>query len=160
MEFVLANLNTVLGEEIRRLARKEIKAHAASQKSTTRYRTEIAELKRRCAGLERRLQSLEKSGGKSASTAAPAPRATSDNAGEKRPRFSPGWVKKHRDKLGLSAADYGKLVGVSALTIYNWEKGGSSPRDKQLHAWSDVRTLGKREAARKLAEQGDAGEAE
>ena len=62
----------------------------------------------------------------------------------------PGWVKTHRDKLGLSAADYGKLVGVSGLTIYNWEKGESSPREKQLLAWGEIRGLGKREAVKRL----------
>jgi DNA-binding transcriptional regulator YiaG len=62
------------------------------------------------------------------------------------PRFSPGWVAKHRAKLELSAADYGELVGVAALTVYNWEKGRSRPRSKQLTALADVRKMSKREA--------------
>ncbi len=32
-------------------------------------------------------------------------------------RFSPRWVKADRKRLGLSAKDYGLLVGVSAQTI-------------------------------------------
>ncbi len=36
-------------------------------------------------------------------------------------RFSAQWVMNDRDRLGLSAKNYGLLVGVSALTIYNWE---------------------------------------
>lgn len=150
----MPNLNVVLGEEIRRLARKEIKAQAGPRKdSSGRQRSDIAALKKRCSELERRLKALEKGrGGQAAS------KSTAENDDEgtgRRPRFSPGWVKKHRDKLGLSAADYGKLVGVSGLTIYNWEKGGSSPRAKQLAAWNEIRTLGKREARRQLAELSD-----
>ena len=54
------------------------------------------------------------------------------------------------ERLGFSANDYGRLVGVAGLTIYNWEKGKSKPRDKQLAAWAEVRGIGKREAWRRL----------
>ena len=36
------------------------------------------------------------------------------------------------------------------LTIYNWEKGKSKPRNQQLNAWANVRGIGKREALRRL----------
>ncbi len=65
-------------------------------------------------------------------------------------RFSAKWVKADRERLGLSARDYGLLVGVAGLTIYNWEKGKSKPRDKQLAAWAKARGIGKREAWRRL----------
>ena len=142
----MPNLNTVLGEEIRRLARKEIRSQVgATQKNVAKYRGEIAELKRRVGELERRLSFVEKQE-KKRLTSDPTP-AQADTP---RPRFSAGWVKKHRDKLGMSAADYGRLVGVSGLTIYNWEKGSSAPREKQLLAWDKIRTLGKREAVKRL----------
>ena len=65
-------------------------------------------------------------------------------------RFSPNWVYADRQRLGLSAKNYGRLVGVAGLTIYNWESGKSRPRAKQLVAWSEVRGIGKREAWRRL----------
>ena len=65
-------------------------------------------------------------------------------------RFSPSWVSAHRERLEVSAADYGELVGVSAQTIYNWEQGTTKPQAKQLAAWGAVRGLGKREAWRRL----------
>ena len=65
-------------------------------------------------------------------------------------RFSPLWVKSHRQRLGLSAQDYGRLVGVSALTVYNWESGKSKPRKEALAAVAAVRGLGKREALKRL----------
>ena len=42
-------------------------------------------------------------------------------------RFSARSVKAQRRKLKLSAADYGKLVGVSGLTVYNWEARQGPP---------------------------------
>ena len=65
-------------------------------------------------------------------------------------RFAARWVKADRERLGLSARDYGLLVGVAGLTIYNWEKGKSKPRDRQLAAWAKMRGIGKREAWRRL----------
>ena len=50
----------------------------------------------------------------------------------------------------LSAADYAKLVGVSELTIYNWEQGKSKPSAEGLAAWVAIRDLRKREALRRL----------
>jgi DNA-binding transcriptional regulator YiaG len=51
----------------------------------------------------------------------------------------------------LSAKDYGKLVGVSLLSIYNWEQGKSRPQKAQRVALAAVRGIGKREAMAKLA---------
>ena len=65
-------------------------------------------------------------------------------------KWSPTAVKKERDRLELSAADYGELVGVSGLTIYNWEKGTARPRAKLMDKWVAVRGIGKREAWRRL----------
>ena len=65
-------------------------------------------------------------------------------------RFSPGWLKAHRHRLGLAAADYAELVGVSPQTIYNWEHGRSKPRKEQLAALAAIRRIGKREAQRRL----------
>jgi transcriptional regulator with XRE-family HTH domain len=59
-------------------------------------------------------------------------------------------VKAQRERTGLSAADYAKLVGVSALTIYNWEQGKTRPRQEQLAALVAIRGIGKREALAKL----------
>jgi DNA-binding transcriptional regulator YiaG len=65
-------------------------------------------------------------------------------------RFSARSVKAQRARLGLSAKDFGRLVGVSALSIYAWESGKSRPRKKQLPGLAAVRHLGKREARQRL----------
>ena len=58
------------------------------------------------------------------------------------------------EKLGLSAKDYGKLVGVSGLSIYNWESEKTRPRDSQLAKIVAVRGMGKREALKRLEQMG------
>jgi len=61
-------------------------------------------------------------------------------------KFSPDKVWRERQRLELSAADYSILVGVTPLTIYNWEHGRSKPRAAQLERWLDVLGISKREA--------------
>ena len=141
----MVNLATALKDEIRRVARKEIKAQTASMsQAVSAYRREIARLKRLVRGHERKLSFLEGQERK---------RLTQPEHPEKNiegVRFSARSVKAQRQKIGMSAADYGKLVGVSALTIYNWEQGKTRPRKEQLSALVALRGIGKREARNKL----------
>ena len=50
----------------------------------------------------------------------------------------------------MSASAYGRLVGVSGMTIYNWEQGKSRPKEPQLAALVAVRSIGKRDAKARL----------
>ena len=65
-------------------------------------------------------------------------------------RFSARSAKAQRRRTGLSADDYAQLVGVSALTIYNWEHRKSRPRQEQLASLASIRGIGKREAQAKV----------
>jgi DNA-binding transcriptional regulator YiaG len=141
----MPNIATALKEEIRRLAKKEIKAETgATKQAVARYRREIASLKQRLREQEKKITFLEKEERKRIEE----PQADADTV--ESAQFSARSVKAQRDRLGLSAADYAKLVGVSTLTIYNWEKGKSRPRKEQLAALVAVRGIGKREAVRRL----------
>jgi len=145
----MGTLAAALKDEITRLARKEIKQEVASiKKSSAQHRREIAELKRINAAAEKRIKFLESAERKRVKTA-PLPDVNEDI------RFSGSWVKAHRKKLGLSAADYGKLAGVFQLTIYNWESGKSRPNKKGLASWAAIRHLKKREAQKRLELLGD-----
>lgn len=136
----MPNLASVLKEEIQRLARKEAKASLAKTKqASSQHRRDIARLKREVKDLTRRLASLEGRERKRASKSAPAELAAGT-------RFSPKSVKSHRTRLQLSASDYGRLVGVSMLSVYNWESGKTRPRQQQLASLASIRGLGKREA--------------
>lgn len=156
----MPNLTTVLNEEIRRLARKEIRAQVGkTQKQVADQRREIAELKRLNADLNRRLAFLEKQEKQRLEQPA-EPRVIIQKAdGKEEPatttRFSSKWLAKHREKLGFSAAEYAKLVGCSPLSIYKWEKGESTPRAAQREALAEIRGIGKREAIRRIELMGN-----
>ena len=140
----MPNIAAVLKDEIRRLARKEIREQVDPLRKTVHeQRGTIADLKRQNADLLKRLAFLERREGKRLATPPPASKAADV-------RFSPKWVAADRKRLGMSAKDYARLVGVSPLTIYNWEKGRSKPQAKQLAAWASVRGIGKRQATRRL----------
>ena len=140
----MSKIVSVLKQEITRLARKEVNAGThALKKANAQYRRDIAELKRQAGALSRQVAFLERQEKKRASR--PAPEAGAENR-----RFSARGLKTHRRKLGLSAADYASLVGVTAQTIYNWERGASRPADQQLASLVGVRALGKREALKRL----------
>ena len=140
----MPNLAHVLKDEIRRLARREIKAELGpARKASAQYRRDIAALKRRLRDQARQIAALERADKK----ARKADPETSPVV-----RFSPKWLQAHRERLELSAADYGALVGVSSQTIYNWEQGKTRPQPQQLQGWSVVHKLGKREAWKRLDE--------
>lgn len=61
------------------------------------------------------------------------------------------WKERRRKKLGISAADMGKLIGVSGQSVYHWETGKTKPRASQLQAIAAVRKMRKRAVAAKLA---------
>ncbi len=140
----MPNIAAVLKDEIRRLAKKEIKAQVGTtKKAVVQYRGEIAKLKRLLGQQEREIKLLKRQRQQGQPQAEEPQEAV---------RFSARSVKAQRSRLGLSAADYGKLVGVSGLTIYNWEHEKARPRKAQLAALVAVRGIGKREALIKLAE--------
>ena len=95
-----------------------------------------------------------------AAVAAPAPvkkAAPAKKTG--RVRFSAKGLKANRERLGLSADNYGKLVGVSGLSIYNWEQGKARPRESSIEALLKIRGIGKREAANRLQAIGESASA-
>ncbi len=140
----MPNIATVLKQEITRLARKEAKAHVEPlRKANAQYRKDIAELKRQLGAMKKRVDYLDAQERKRLRK----PVSVSEAEGR---RFAPGWLKAHRHRLGLAAADYAELVGVSPQTIYNWEHGKSKPRKEQLAALAAIRRIGKREAQRRL----------
>lgn len=135
----MPNFTSVLKTEITRLARKEIKtAVDPLRKANAAQRRDIAELKRQLAVLQRELKSSRKTA------------RTEDAAPVRARRFSAKGLKTLRTRLGLSAADFGRLVGASGQSIYNWEAGKAVPRASQQAAFDSVRGLGKREAAKRL----------
>ena len=140
----MPNFGAVLKQEIARLARKEVRSVVEpTRKAAVQHRHAIAALRAQVAKLEREVAVLRRQrlGAPAAATSAPS--------GGKL-RFRAGGLKAHRSRLGLSAADYGKLVGVTAQSVYNWERGDAAPRGEQLARVAALRSIGKREATARL----------
>jgi DNA-binding transcriptional regulator YiaG len=136
----MPNIATVLKEEISRLARKEVKNETAGiKKMSAQHRRDIAELKRQLSTLQKKVSLLEKK------VRSHSPIKENDTV-SKNFRFTAKGLRSQRKRLGLSAADYGKLVGVGAQSVYNWEAELSHPRKQQILAIASVKTIGKKEA--------------
>jgi len=135
----------LMKEEIRRLARLEIRAAIKGlRRMSAQHRRDLAALKRLAPRLEKSVAFLE--GQERSRVAEPQ---VSAKAVEKS-RFSAKWLRSQRNKLKLSAEQYARLVGVSGLTIYNWELGKAKPRKEKMAALVAVRNIGRREALKRL----------
>jgi len=140
----MPNIATVFKEEILRLARKEIRRQTnVFRKASAQYRKDIAEMKRRVADLQRKVVPLEKQVLKNI-----PPQAAEVDADHV--RFTAKGLRSQRQRLGLSAANYGKLIGVTGQTIYSWEQETSRPRKQQFAPIAALRHIGKREAQARL----------
>lgn len=153
----MANIASVLKSEIARVARKEVRTEIESlKKANTQYRSAIAQLRRELAEVQRQLKQQGHQVARQARVAntsvAVAGNASADGTAQSTGRrFSASRLAAHRAKLGLSAAAYGALVGMSGATIYNWEQGKSRPSAEQLERLVAVRALSKDKVAERMA---------
>ena len=144
----MPSIAVVFKQEISRLARKEARAIlAGARKSSVQSRKAIAELRRVVAKLQSELVELGRRLPKRIHPKDP------DEAVESI-RFSATRLRSHRKKLGISAADYGRLIGITGHTIYSWEQGKSRPRTKQLALLKSIRGISKREALARIESPG------
>ena len=163
---LMASLANALKEEISTLARREVRRQTApADKAMVRCARDIAALKREIQALEHELGSLGTPlpgptvpPKKPSDRAPPSRRAASkvsatSTSAKPAPRnqFSGEALKAHRERLGLSADNYGKLLGAAGMSIYNWEQGKTRPRKSSVDAWSAIRRIDRREAAQRLA---------
>lgn len=136
------NVINTLKQEIDRLAASQAKAQVAKvHRTAMEYRHEVAALKRLLHEKEREIARLKKS--------QQTPIDDDPLAGV---RFSPRSVRSQRQRLGLTAEEYGSLVGVSALSVLAWEQGKSRPRRKPFLALVAIRGISKKTALAKLAD--------
>jgi len=141
----MPNLASVLKDEISRLARKEVRSQTEKmKKASSLHRRDIAAMKRQITQLERQVALL---GGKVLG-APPAPAAKEEN--DSNLRFTAKGLRSQRKRLGLSAADYALLVGVTPQSIYNWERESSRPRKGQIATLAALRGIGKKEALARI----------
>ena len=142
----MPDVASVLKEEIRRLARKEVKTATSAQAKQIRdLKSVVKELRGQVSGLQKRLTAVR--------TQAASVKTSVDDSGEEKKaiRISPASIRNHRKRLKLSQAQLGRLLGVSTTTVVFWESGRSAPRGGNRQALAEMRNLGRKDAEALLA---------
>lgn len=140
----MADFKQIFADEVRRLARKEVKVALESLTKT------IASQRQQIVELRRQVRELEKAAGSAA--AAPVAKVEKAEAEEKKVsrRITGRRIVAMRNKMGLSQAQFAELLGVSLSSIVNWEKDKRTPRASQKEQIAKLRFLGKREMSKRL----------
>lgn len=140
----MTNIKKVFADEVRRIARKEIKA------SVEPLLKRLASLKKQVSELSKRPVSAAPQSAKASVAAGGA--ETSDEA--KNVRLTPKSIKKMREKMGISQKDFAKLIGTNLVSVGFWEKGKAVPRSKAKANMLQLRSMGKRDLEARFAELG------
>ena len=142
----MSDFKLTFQEEVRRLARKEVKAASetlAAQQKTIRE-------------LTKRVDALEKKQAVPVVPKADKPAEVVVPAKSGKARFSPKTIIKFRKKYGISQKGFAALLGVATFTVSHWELGKNRPRATQVAAISALTKLGKRKVVALLAEKAPA----
>jgi DNA-binding XRE family transcriptional regulator len=140
----MPDIASVLKSEISRIARREVRrATSPAKKAQGSFRADIAALKRQVVALEAQLRRLER-------RRVAAPAAERPDAGAAPPRLSAKAIASLRRRLGLSAESFGRLIGTSGQSVYNWEAGKARPRGATVSKIASLKGASKRAVAAHL----------
>jgi len=144
----MPDFKSTFQDEVRRLARKELKA----------FEAKINEQKKTISALTKRVNELEKKQAAAVKSAAVKPaaeavQAAAPAADGRKARFSPKSLVKFRKKYSLSQKALAVLLGVTPFTVSHWEIGKNRPRANQIEAFSALAKLGKRKVLALVAEK-------
>jgi len=136
----MPDIKNVFASEIRRLAKKEVKAALQPlQEQISKLRKTISEQNAKIKTLEKRVP-----------TALPQKKEITPVADDKSVRMSPQWIIKLRQKLGLTQGQFAVLLDTSNFSVSHWELGKTTPRDVFKRKIAALRGIGKRELKRLL----------
>ena len=147
----MPDLKNLLNDEIRRLARKEIRI------ALEPLMTQIANQKKTISDLKKQIVDLEKLMRK----ANPEKIAEIEEAAENEDtkiRLNAAGIIRIRKKHKLTQSELAKLLGVATHTVSIWELGKSAPRAARKQKICDLRSVGKREINARLAAAADVAE--
>ena len=130
-------------EEVRRLARKELKA----------LDEKIAEQKKTINALLKRVNELEKKQAVPAAAAVKSAAAPAEEDKGRKIRFSAKSLQKFRKKYAISQKALAALLEVTPFTVSHWEIGKNRPRTAQIAAFYSLMKLGKRKLYALIAEK-------
>lgn len=150
----MPNFATAMRDEVKRVAKKEIKGAIKSfQELSRELQKEMQRLSKQLAALEGDASRITRRAAKDLG------QAVRKDLGLKR-RGRPGRkitadsIASLRKKLGLSQGDFARLLDVHKNTVLFWEKGKISPRGKAQAALQELRTAGVRAAHSRLQAMG------
>jgi len=139
----MPNIAIAFRDEITRLARKEIRRECAPlRKTIVRQRHELAALKVALGQAVRDLSRVTKT------IAVATPTKPAVDVG--RQRITAQGLKSLRSRLGISAGEFGALIGVSGQSVYAWEQERSYPRAAAVAAIAQLRGIGKKDVRQRL----------
>ena len=120
----MSNIQKIMNDEIRRLARKEVKAALEPlTKAVSGMKQQIADLKKQLAESNSGKPSAVPVNGETA-PAKPLPAGFAPKAR----RFSPQKIKRIRKSIGLSRKQFADLLDAYFVSVANWETGNHAPR--------------------------------
>ena len=141
----MADFRQLMNDEIRRLARKEVRAALGPlTENIAALKRQVAEQKKQIAALTRAMPEPE------AKVLPPA--AAIAEPSDKKVRINAAGIVRLRGKLGLTQAELAKLLDVAMHTVSVWEQGRRVPRGAHKAQLAALRSAGKREIKRLLAE--------
>lgn len=147
----MPGLKRAIDSEIERISAKQVRDAMRSLRGTvTTLRKDVQALRKDVRALQR--QARAAGAPADAVTQAPSPDALPKEAKKIRPTAAS--IKRMRKKLGVSQKDFARLLNVAPLTVYLWERkeGRLTLRAKARMALYEVRSLTRRQAAKKLAD--------
>ncbi|MEW6668295.1 MAG: hypothetical protein AB1512_24035 [Thermodesulfobacteriota bacterium] len=146
----MTNVAQVLKAEIIRISRRETRNAVGNVLRTSKgLKRSVADLKKRVAQLEKENKRLVRKQAKEQAASGQVPEEVSQKA-----RLTPKGVRSLRSRLRLTRADFAKLVGATAHSVYLWEtkQGALQLRANTKAALLSIRGLGAREAKKRLGQ--------
>ena len=143
-------LAKILKAEIGRISRKEVNSAVGEiRKSNVVLKKILVDLKKRVASLEKENKRLI---AETRKLQAEHPEKHDEKEG--RVRLTSKGIRSLRSRLGLTQAEFAKLLGTTPHSVHLWEKkeGALRLRDKTRAALLSIRGLGAKEARAKLDE--------
>lgn len=141
----MGKMESVMRDEIARLARREVKAAADPlRKEVRELRKAVVELKKSVTKHERVARKVEQAEKKKLT------RLSVDEDEAQAARINAKWVKTLRSKLNVSQAELAALLGISVSGVRTWEYDISRPRGKNRASLVALRKLGRRDVKKML----------
>lgn len=138
----MSDIKKVLTDEIRRLAKKEIKI------AVEPLAAKVATLKKLVSTQAKEIELLK--------SRVPEPAKVSQveetPKNDKGVRLNAVGIKRIRAKLNVSQSIFAKLVGANILSVSHWELGKTEPRNEFKSRIAVLRRIGKRELEKRLTE--------